>query len=105
MRQGFFSEHWAAMGIVTGGVSTGRGFTISWQNGALGRGNDRHEPNGAFVEDVIAAALDRLNAYQDSKFRCDTNDTAIRHLTSALEALDSRTKERETRQVEGTYQL
>ena len=53
-------EHWTdSDGNPTGGVSSGRGFTISWQNGPLGRGEDRVEPNGAFVEDVIAAVIGR----------------------------------------------
>lgn len=110
MKQGFFSQHWYNDDdIPSGGVSTGRGFTISWQNGALGRVNalstNRHEPNGAFVEDIIDAALDRLNVYQTSKMCCDENDTAMRHLAAALEALDQRTKKREQRQVEGTHQV
>ena len=57
MRQGHFEEHWSDKdGNPAGGVSSGRGFAISWQNGPLGRGVERREPNGAFVEDVIAAA-------------------------------------------------
>ena len=34
-----------------GGFVHGKGFRIDWQNGPLGRGNERQEPNGAFVED------------------------------------------------------
>jgi hypothetical protein len=39
-----------------GGVTDGVGIHIEWQDGPLGRGGDRSEPNGAFVEGVIAAA-------------------------------------------------
>jgi len=47
---GHFSEHWRDdKGRPAGGVSSGRGFAISWQNGPLGRGNERRDPNGAFV--------------------------------------------------------
>ena len=50
MKQGHFKEHWVDDGDnPAGGVSTGRGFTISWQNGPLGRGNERKEPNGALL--------------------------------------------------------
>ena len=36
--QGFFDQHWLDMdGNPAGGVSTGKGFTISWQNGPLGK--------------------------------------------------------------------
>ncbi len=104
MRQGFFSEHWAdSTGNPGGGVTSGRGFTISWQNGPLGRGDDRREPNGAFVEDIINAAMDRLHEYEDSAFACNYNREAIRHLVNAIGALDARTADREARQVEGTH--
>lgn len=92
-------------GIVGKGVSvsSGRGFTISWQNGPLGRGEDRKEPNGAFVEDIIQAARERIEFYQNSGFSCRENEEAIRFLENAEAALDSRTKERESRGVEGTH--
>ena len=54
MKQGFKSEHWNdENGSPAGGCSYGTGWVISWQNGPLGRGNERKEPNGAFVEDVF----------------------------------------------------
>ncbi len=76
---------------------------IKWQNGPLGRGNDRKEPNGVSVEDVIRAALDRLRYYQQNKFGCELNGYAIDHLESALRHLNKRTTEREERGVEGTH--
>ena len=88
-----------------GGVAYGNGFAISWQNGPLGRGVDRDEPNGAFVEDVMSACIARISAYQDSKFNCSENEAAINHLMDALSALDSRTKDREARGVEGTHEI
>jgi hypothetical protein len=104
MKQGHFEEHWNdADGNPAGGVSTGKGFTISWQNGPLGRGNERREPNGAFVEDVIAAAIGRIEFYQQSRFNSADNAEAIDHLRLAAAALDRRTKDREARAVEGTH--
>lgn len=104
MRQGHFQEHWNdANGNPAGGVSTGRGFTILWQNGPLGRGNERKEPNGAFVEDVIQAVIGRIEFYQASRFSSADNAEALDHLARAAEALDRRTKEREARAVEGTH--
>ena len=104
MKQGHYAEHWKnSQGKPAGGVSTGRGFTISWQNGPLGRDADRREPNGAFVEDVIQAVIKRLDFYQESEFACQTNADALAHLHLAAEELDKRTKDRETRQVEGTH--
>lgn len=87
----------------TGGYVVGTGITIVWQNGPLGRGEDRQEPNGAFVEDVIQAAIERLEFYQCSMFGCSANETALAGLRLAMEALRGRTLEREEREVEGTH--
>ena len=85
MRQGFYSEHWNdENGNPAGGVSTGTGFTISWQNGPLGRSENRREPNGAFVEDIIDAVRDRIAYYQESQFDCRENEKAILCLEKAL---------------------
>lgn len=103
--ESFWSEHWSDKdGNPGGGVTTGTGFTISWQNGPLGRGAERKRPNGAFVEHIINAAIDRLNYYQGSKFTCQENAEAIVHLEKAMAVLASRTKNREVRNVEGTHQ-
>lgn len=99
------SEHWNdENGNPSGGNTFGNGFAIGWQNGPLGRGEERKEPNGAFVEDVILAVIDRLEYYQASKFECKANFEAIRCLIEARDHLDARTKKREERQVEGTHQ-
>ena len=89
----------------TGGYSTGTGISIRWQDGPLGRGADRKEPDGAFVEGVIQAAIGRLEFYQASKFHCMYNSEAIRHLQLALSTLNDRTRTRESREVEGTHQV
>ena len=86
-----------------GGFVTGTGIQIDWQDGPLGRGKDRQEPNGAFVETVIDAARQRLVFYQDSKFSCPENESAIIHLERALRVLDIRTKRREESGIEGTH--
>ncbi len=104
MKQGHFEEHWMDKdGNPAGGVSSGRGFTVSWQNGPLGRDNDRRQPNGAFVEDVIQAAIGRIRFYENSKFACDENKEALDGLHKAAAALDARTSNREKREVEGTH--
>ena len=104
MRQGHFEEHWNDQDAnPAGGVSTGVGFTISWQNGPLGRGNDRRAPNGAFVEDVIAAVIGRIEFYQQSRFACQANANALVALKQAAWELDQRTRDREARAVEGTH--
>jgi len=103
---GFKSEHWTDIqDNPAGGVSMGVGFVISWQNGPLGTDKFRKEPNGAFVEDVISAVLDRISFYQASPFRCEENEEALTHLKLALEALHHRTAKREEKGVEGTHEL
>ena len=123
MRSPVKSEHWNdANGNPAGGSTFGNGFAISWQNGPLGRhtpdcvpsmtpdaqgtcapGCTRRDPNGAFVEDIIHAAVTRLEFYQASKFKCEENQFALFHLNKALALLNQRTLEREARAVEGTH--
>lgn len=98
----------ADAGCPAGGTTTATGLSITWQNGPLGRGAERKEPNGAFVETVILAAIDRLRFYQtaaEGKFACHQNANAIEALVLARELLEERTKERELRGVEGTQQV
>ena len=90
-------------GNPAGGITTGVGIEVSWQNGPLGTGVDRKEPNGAFVEGVIAAALDRLEYYQQGKFKCRENALAITKLEEALHWCMHRTQLRTIRKVEGTH--
>jgi hypothetical protein len=104
MKARFKSEHWNdANGNPEGGTSFGNGFAIGWQHGPLGRGLDRREPNGAFVEDVLDAVADRIRHYQASRFKSDYNAVALEHIEAALALLDQRTKDREAREVEGTH--
>jgi len=87
-------------------VSTGpsTGLSIEWQNGPLAVDGVRKDPNGAFVEDVIAAAIGRIGFYQAGKFHCLENAAALGHLLAAAEILAERTRDRDRRQVEGTHQ-
>ena len=89
----------------TGGSVVGTGLDIKWQDGPLGRGDERKEPNGAFVETVISAAIQRLEFYQQSEFRCETNQNAISHLNNALGHLEARAADREEREVEGLHKV
>lgn len=93
-------------GRPAGGYVTGTGLSIVWQEGPLGRGEERVKPNGAFVETVIAAAIQRIEHYNevaDAQFRCRENSLAITHLEEALHWLNARTQRREDQGVEGTH--
>lgn len=95
------------LGNPAGGSVEGVGLKIDWQDGPLGRGEERIEPNGAFVETVIAAAKQRIEYYQtaaNGKFTCRENAMAITKLDEALMWLNKRTADREVRAVEGTHQ-
>jgi len=79
---------------------------IEWQNGPRGLPNGKlAEPNGAFVEDVLWAALQRLEFFNESKYRDRANSQAITHIESALQVLKDRQLERTYRGVEGKHEL
>lgn len=88
-----------------GGYVSGVGLSITWQDGPLNVDGVRKEPNGAFVETVLAAALQRIQHYNETKFRCRENSLAITHIEEALHWLNARTSDREKRGVEGTHQV
>lgn len=90
-------------GNPAGGKTRGVGIHLDWQNGPLAVDGERKEPNGAFVEDVIRAAIGRIEFYQESKFHGIHNAVALGHLKAALEVLEERTRDREGRGVEGTH--
>jgi hypothetical protein len=92
-------------GVPAGGHTEAKGLSIRWQNGPLREQDGTEHPrNGAFVEEVIMAALGRLRYYQKSKFACEENAQAILSLESAMYCLETRTRNRKARHVEGTSQ-
>jgi hypothetical protein len=99
-----YSENYVdEAGNPAGGYVAGVGLAINWQLGPLAVDGERHEPNGAFVEGVIGAVIQRIEFYQGSKFHCLANAIALGHLRAALEVLNERTRDREDRGVEGTH--
>ena len=73
--------------------------TIRWQDGIV----EPEGQNGAFIEDVLEAARQRLQFFNSTKFRCRENSLAITKIEEALMWLDARTKTRVTQGVENTY--
>jgi hypothetical protein len=51
--------------------------------------NRTEDPNGCFVETVIAAAIDRVEYYQRGKFACANNEMVLMRLNDALALLDA----------------
>lgn len=66
---------------------SGQGFTIVWQKGALCTQSDR---NGATVEDILVAALKRLDEFQSGDFCCQETQMAMECLTKATYFLKKR---------------
>lgn len=83
----------------SGGTTTATGLNISWQDGPIENGT----PNGATLEVVIQAAIDRLEFFQDSKFKCQENQDTINHLKAALAAMEARRQRRLRAGTENTY--
>lgn len=94
-----------SQGNPAGGETLGIGFDIKWQEGPLNVDGVRKQQNGAFVEDIIEAAIGRIEHYQDSRFHCIHNAVALGHLRAAAEVLSERTRDRQDRGVEGTHEL
>lgn len=96
-------------GNPAGGYAHGPGMTIAWQDGPRGKIHESGGPpegrlapaNGAFVEDALVAARQRLEFFQQSPYAHDANAEAIRHIDYAIEALHNRAKERASRGVLG----
>lgn len=85
---------------------------INWQDGPRGTGEANPDgspvllpPNGAFVEDVLWAALQRLEFFNAGKYRDCANSLAITHIEQALQALKDRQLERSYRGVEGKHEV
>jgi len=86
-----------------GGFVKGIGIDIFWQNGPMVLDGNRIEPNGAFVETVIAGVIQRIEHYQQTKFNCRENALALTKLQEALHWLNHRTVLRQTLGIEGTH--
>lgn len=80
---------------------------VKWQDGPRGIPNSDQllPPNGAFVEDVIWAALQRLEFFNEGKYRDRANSIAITKIEEALQALKNRQLERSFRKVEGKHEV
>jgi len=61
--------------------------------------------NGVMNEDLMAIVIDRLRGFQSGPFACRENAVALTRLEEALMWLNSRTRSREARGVEGTHKV
>ena len=95
-------DYFDSAGNVAGGYVQGVGMEIRWQDGPSGA--DRRY-TGSVVEDPLRGVRFRLMSYQQTKYACDANAEAIRHIDQALAALAGRDVDREARGVMGTLDL
>ena len=119
MTQNFTAKHTTdqegrpAGGHTTIDVNNTHGVVLQWQDGPLrvSAGKDIGgaplyddlQPNGLFVETLIAVAADRIRYYQRSEFACRENAMAITKLEEAVMWLNERTKRRTAAGIEGTH--
>jgi len=71
--------------------------SVLFQNGPI----PQHGNNGVTLEALLGLAAHRLQGFQAGPFASQDNEDALFHITSALEALQRRTRDRLARQVEG----
>ena len=58
--------------------------------------------NGVTEEDLLLILLARFEAFQEGELKCKENDSVIKGIKMALNAIEKRTKNREKRGVEGS---
>ena len=87
-------------GLPAGGHALGRGLAVQFQPGPV---KETGAVVGAFVEDLLIVAAERLRWYQTGQFHCPENGTALAHVEAALQVLNARTEERRKRGVEGSH--
>lgn len=94
---------WAMDGYYDHSQDSTPHFCIRWQDGPVDRAAHERR-NGAFVEDVLAVLIERVEFYQRSRFACPENAAALGHLKAGLEQLESRRNDREERGVQGKHE-
>jgi hypothetical protein len=83
------------------GVKVVESIGINWQRGPL----NEEGRNGAFVIEVLEAVRSQIQYFQDSKFACEENATALSHIDLALTALNCRRNRRQTQNILGTHAI
>lgn len=86
-------------GKPAGGKFLSPGIVITWQKGPLAQDGFEKAPNGAFVDTVIFAALQRLRYYNTTEFACRENSLAITHLEEAQHWLTHRRATRKANKI------
>lgn len=88
-------------GVSATGSASSKFASISFQNGPIGE----HGVNGCHNEDLLAIVLHRLQCFQSGAFPCKENEMAILKIEEAIHWLNSRTRDRQKRGVEGKSEI
>ncbi len=74
---------------------------LNFQNGPIAA--DGNGVNGITHEALLAVLADRLTGFQSGPYACPENEEALLNILAAQRALQSRTRARMARGVEGTH--
>lgn len=85
--------------MITTPPPNGTAYMIKFQNGPIAEVG----VNGLTHEALLSILIDRLEHFQAGPYANDYNGAALNHLQSAAGALHDRTRERMSRNVEGTH--
>ena len=88
-----------AQGFISGGTVAGPGMIIQWQDGPMVAAVQ----TGTLVDDVLWAAQQRLEAYDETGLKCRENSIAITKIEEARLWLAKRHADRVKRGVAHTY--
>lgn len=87
-----------------GGTGFGEGSDfakIKFQKGPI----DEVGVNGCQMEDIMDILIHRIDGFQSGDFPCQENGLALSYIEMAKQALERRTKERQSRGVEGKREV
>lgn len=93
-------------GNPTGGWVEAVGIRIDWQDGPRRlEDGSMAEATGAFIEDLLTIAVERMEFYQASKFACRENAIIITKLQEAQHWARHRREDRARRGVLGAHEV
>lgn len=75
--------------------------TVNFQKGPV----QEHGVNGCHNEDLLAIIIDRLQHFQNGKFKCRENAIALMKIEEAMMWLRARTQKRYSENKEGTSKI
>ena len=94
-------HRYQVVGVPCDAVEDGVFVRVKFQEGPI---TETGRWNGCQNEDLLRIVQDRLEGFQSGDFPCQENADALLAVRQALSALEKRTTDRESRNVEGRNQ-